>query len=154
MTSIFVCHVKSLVHPVPYISTLQIGIFVDSFPLIPKTTGRVSHGMGIFRWYYRTVATVFADVFQPSCTRILWHVHVRVPFPLCTLVVYGAVHYVLVRFFHPKISLIEVITITGFITQWPECKRRIVLVAFKHVCGAINVRLQPFRIISQRSTFT
>ena len=90
--AVFILNKKSLVYPVPNPTTLEVRVFVDSFPLSPKVTGRVTHGMGIFRRSYRTVATFFSDFFQPSCTRILRYIHVGIPFPKSTFVVDRTVH--------------------------------------------------------------
>ena len=148
LTILVMCQ-HTLVHPVPDVSTLQVRITVDSFPLIPQTSGRVTHGMCIFRRHHRTVATILTSAFQPACAGVLRHVHIRVPFPLSAFVVHRAVHDILVRFLHPKISLVEVISVSGLVTQRPERKTRVVLVAFKHVDGTVHVRFQPFRVITQ-----
>ena len=116
-TSVLVVGQNALVYPVPDVSALQVRIFVDGFPLVPKASGRVTHGMCVFRRSYRTVAATLADLFQPACTRVLRYVHVRVPFPLGAFVVHRTVHDVLVGFLYPQVSLVEVVTVSGFVTQ-------------------------------------
>ena len=38
---------QTLIHPVPNESSLQVGVFIDSLPLVPQVAGRVTHGMSI-----------------------------------------------------------------------------------------------------------
>lgn len=108
---------NALVHPVPNISALQIGIFVNGLPLCPQTAGGVAHGVCVFGWHDRTVTAFFAYRFKPACARILRNEHIGIPFPLCAFVVHRAVHAFGFTVFHPKVSLIEIISVSGFITQ-------------------------------------
>ena len=153
-SSILIFLEKTLVYPVPDISTLEIRIFVNCLPLSPQVSRGVSHGMCILRRSYRTVATILSDIFQPVGTRILRNIHIGVPFPLGTFVVDRTVHDVFIGILDPKVSLVEVITVAGFVTQRPESQTRIVLITFEHVDCAIHVRFQPFRIVSQRTAFS
>ncbi|CCX61633.1 unknown [Bacteroides sp. CAG:598] len=115
-----VCFQNTLVHPVPDVSALQVGILVDFLPLVPQVTVGIAHRMRIFRRNDRTVRTVRTDITQPFGTGILGHVHVGIPLPLGTFVVHGTVHQIFLPFLHPQIGLVEVISVTGFITQRPE----------------------------------
>ena len=116
-TSVFIFLQNALVHPVPNISALQIGIFVNGLPLCPQTAGGVAHGVCVFGWHDRTVTAFFANGFKPACTGILRNEHIGIPFPLCAFVVHRAVHAFGFTVFHPKVSLIEIISVSGFITQ-------------------------------------
>ena len=91
-TTVLISFRYSLIHPVPNISTLKIWVFIDFFPLIPQITIWITHSMRVFRWNYRAIRTCFSNISQPFCTRVLRYVHIRIPFPLCTLIIYGAVH--------------------------------------------------------------
>ena len=115
-SSVLVFLEQTLIYPVPDISSLKVRIFIDSLPLSPEISGRVAHCVCIFWRDNRTVAAVLADIFQPAGTRILRYVHIGVPFPLCTFIVDGTLHDVLVGFFQPKISLVEVVSVSGFIS--------------------------------------
>ena len=84
---------QTLVNPVPNVAALEVRVFVDRFPLVPKVTGRVTHRVGIFGRCNRTVAAFFTYLFQPFCTWILRDIHVGVPFPLCTFVVDRTAHH-------------------------------------------------------------
>ena len=148
-SSILIFLEKTLVYPVPDISTLEIRIFVNCLPLSPQVSRGVSHGMCILRRSYRTVATILSDIFQPVGTRILRNIHIGVPFPLSTFVVDRTIHQIFVCLFQPQISLIEIISVSGFISQRPECNARIIIITFKHIDGTIHVRFQPFGIVTQ-----
>ena len=148
-SSIFIFLEKALIYPVPDISALEIRIFVNCLPLSPQISGGVSHGMCVLGRGYRTVTTILSDIFQPVGTRILRNIHIGIPFPLSTFIVDRTIHQVFVCLFHPQISLIEIISVSGFISQRPECNARVVLITFKHIDGAIHVWFQPFGIVSQ-----
>src|SRR3712207_1191347 len=107
---------QSLVYPVPNEATLQVRILIDSFPLAMKITRRVTHCVGIFRRHDRPITAFTSYLLQPSSAGVLWYEHVSVPFPLRTLIVYGAIHPLLVLLFQPKISLIEVKSVAGFVS--------------------------------------
>ena len=153
-SSILIFLEKTLVYPVPDISTLEVRIFVNRLPLSPQVSGGVSHCVCIFGRSYRAVAAVLSCIFQPVGTRILRNIHIGVPFPLGTFVVDRTVHDVFIGILDPKVSLVEVITVAGFVTQRPESQTRIVLITFEHVDCAVHVRFQPFRIVSQRTAFS
>ena len=110
--------------------------------------------MRIFRRNNRAVTAAFAHCLQPVGTRILRNIHIGVPFPLGTFVVDRTVHDVFIGILDPKVSLVEVITVAGFVTQRPESQTRIVFITFEHVDCAVHVRFQPFRIVSQRTAFS
>ena len=74
--SVFIFYPNTLVYPVPDVSALQVRIFVDSLPLIPETSCRVTHSVSIFRRSYRAVTSDTSDFFQPGCIRILRNIHV------------------------------------------------------------------------------
>ena len=118
--SVFVFYKNTLIYPVPDPATLKVRIFVDSFPLSPKVTCRVTHCVSIFGRSNRTVAAFCTDLFQPSGTRILRNIHIRIPFPKGTFVVDRTVHQTFFFVFQVKVSLIEVISVTGFVTQRPD----------------------------------
>ena len=69
--SILIFLEKTLVYPVPDISTLEVRIFVNRLPLSPQVSGGVSHCVCIFGRSYRAVAAVLSCIFQPVGTRIL-----------------------------------------------------------------------------------
>ncbi|CCZ47450.1 putative uncharacterized protein [Bacteroides sp. CAG:661] len=142
---------NTLVHPVPDVSALQVGILVDFLPLVPQVSVGIAHRMRIFRRNDRTVRTVRTDIGQPFGTGILGHVHVGVPLPLGTFVVHGTVHQIFLPFLYPQISLIEVISVTSFVAQRPEGYGRIVFVALIHILRTVEVGLQPFGVVAQRS---
>ena len=146
--SVCILDKKTLVNPVPDITALEVRVFVDRFPLVPKVTGRVTHRMGIFGRCNRTVAAFLAYLFQPFCARILRDIHVGVPFPLCTFVVDRTTHHGLFLIFYIQVSLVEVITVSGFVAQRPDGYGRMVLVAFVHVHRTVHVRFQPFRVVA------
>ena len=151
MAAVFVVSIKTLVYPVPDVSALQVGILVDSLPLIPQVAAGVTHGMRIFGRHYRTVTALLAHGLKPFGARILRYVHVGVPLPLGTLVVHGAGHPVLVGLLQPQVSLVEVVSVTSLVTKRPDNHRRIVLVALEHVDGTIHMRFQPFGVVAQRA---
>ena len=115
-STIFVFLEQTLIYPVPNISSLKVRIFVNSLPLSPKVSGGITHCMCIFRRSYRTVAAVLACVFQPTGTWILRNIHIGVPFPLCAFIVNRTSHDIFVCFFHPQICLIEVVSVSGFVS--------------------------------------
>ena len=138
-----------MVYPVPDISTLEVRIFVNRLPLSPQVSGGVSHCVRIFGRSYRTVAAVLSCIFQPVGTWILRNIHIGVPFPLSTLIVDRTIHQLFVSLFQPQVSLIEIISVSGFISQRPEGDARIVLVAFEHIDGTVHVWFQPFGVVAQ-----
>ena len=138
-----------MIYPVPNISSLKVRIFVNSLPLSPKVSGGITHCVCIFRRSYRTVAAVLACVFQPTGTWILRNIHIGVPFPLSTLIVDRTIHQLFVSLFQPQVSLIEIISVSGFISQRPEGDARIVLVTFEHIDGTVHVWFQPFGVVTQ-----
>ena len=76
VSAVLILYQDTLVYPVPDITSLEVRIAVNRFPLVPQASGRVTHGMRIFRRHHRTVTTPTADAFQPRCTRILGYVHI------------------------------------------------------------------------------
>ena len=148
-SSILIFLEKTLVYPVPDISTLEVRVFVNRLPLSPQVSGGVSHCVCIFGRSYRAVAAVLSCIFQPVGTRILRNIHIGVPFPLSTLIVDRTIHQLFVSLFQPQVSLIEIISVSGFISQRPEGDARIVLVTFEHIDGTVHVWFQPFGIVTQ-----
>ena len=153
-TAVFILLEQTLVNPVPDVTTLEVRILVDSSPLCSQVTVGITHGVRIFRRNDWTVATLAAYAFQPLSIRILRHIHICVPFPKSTFVVHRTVHThrACFLFLQVKVCLIEVVTITRFVTEWPDSDRRMVLVAFVHVDGTIHVWLQPFRVVTKWAT--
>ena len=118
-TAVFILLKQTLVNPVPDVTTLEVRILVDSSPLCSQVTVGITHGVRIFRRNDWTVATLTAYAFQPLSIRILRHIHICVPFPKSTFVVYRTVHThrASFLFLQIKVCLIEVVTITSFVTE-------------------------------------
>ena len=150
--SIFIPLGQSLIYPVPNETTLQIRVFIDCLPLPPQVTCRITHGMSILRRHDRTITAFTTNLLQPIRTRILRHVHVRIPFPKSTLVANRTIHASFLSSLNIKVSLIEIVTISGLITQRPNRHARVILVALIHINCPVHMRFQPFRVVSQRTT--
>ena len=119
VASVFIHLVKTLVYPVPNVTTLEVRILVDSIPLSSQVTIGVTHSVRIFRRNDWTVATLAAYTFQPLGIWILRNIHIRIPFPKSTFVVYRTVHthWAGFLFLQIKVCLVEVVTVTGFVTE-------------------------------------
>ncbi|MPM16931.1 hypothetical protein SDC9_63313 [bioreactor metagenome] len=115
--SIFVNCFHTLIHPIPNISPLQVGIFIDGLPLQIQVSARIPHCVRVFRRDNWAVAPFLTHFFQPCSTWILRNKHIGVVFPKPALVVYGAVHKTAFLIFQVLIGVKEVNSVSGFVPK-------------------------------------
>ena len=142
---------QALVHPVPDVSALKVGIAVDLIPLQGEAAGRIAHGVGILRGHYGTVAAGAAYRPQPFGAGILRHVHVAVPLPLRPLVADGTVHAGELAVLDPEVGLVEVVAVAGLVAEGPDGDAGVVLVALVHVDGTVHVGGEPLGVVAEGS---
>jgi len=115
---------QSLIHPIPYTSSLQKLIRLYNIPVILKVSDAVSHGMGIFTHDQRTVVAFIQRIVDELSDSMVHGSDNICMLPQSTLFKH---HRPIIMGFQPFITLPEIVTVTCFISHGPHDHGRIVL---------------------------
>ena len=108
---------QSLVHKVPDVSALELGVLADELPVLLESADGVTHGVGILTLYERPRVVAL----RVTLAVLVVHVHRAEDVGLspmsCLLVLHGA-H--LVISLDPVVALLKVRTVAGLVAQAPD----------------------------------
>ena len=140
--------VNALVDVVPDESPLEVGIAVDGFPKVHEVAGAVAHGVGVFRHDVGAVCATVSPFLEGVLAGVLGAENVGVPFEEGALVLHGAGG---VPCFEPVVGHVEIVAVARLVAERPKDDTGVVLGEFVHVGGAVDVGVEPARVVAQRA---
>ena len=135
----FMRFINSLVYPVPNSSTDSSRTTFNTFPIFFQVTDGISHGMRIFtyeKWFFKRTYMLI----HPVHARI--HLGVEITETVTTIRLTIACTFIMYRtaiqLFSSVITITEVGSSSGFITQAPENHTRMIAVSQHHPVNTVH----------------
>ena len=145
VTTIATYSVDTLVYPVPYKTTLHVGVSLHYVEELAEVTRRITHGMGELTHY---VWFLGIGALCPCLELIEWGVHRAAYVGMRTTVALLELHEACsVALVYPLIHLAIYLAIATLVTHRPKNYRGVVLVALDHRLHAVVVRCLPLRTV-------
>ena len=141
---------QSLIDEVPDISTLIGRILTHKVPILLKSTNRVTHCVRILTLNQWTWIITLRITLTTVIVVVHWAVDIRLAILSCLLIL-ARTRWVVCL--HPIIAVLEVLTITSFVTQRPHDNGRVVLVGHQVMLLTLHMGIVIVLTASQR-TFT